>query len=80
MNETTQKRQGNFLTRLVRKQIFIPLAALLLLIVFNLIADPSFFPLVCILQYCYTVLWNDTGIKGVRRTEQSGIKGIFQKG
>ena len=40
----------------------------------------SFFPLVCILQYCYTVLWNDTGIKGVRRTEQSGIKGIFQKG
>ncbi len=43
MNETTQKRQGNFLTRLVRKQIFIPLAALLLLIVFNLIADPSFF-------------------------------------
>ena len=43
MNETTQKRQGNFLTRLVRKQIFIPLAALLLLIIFNLIADPSFF-------------------------------------
>ena len=43
MNETTQKRQGNFLTRRVRKQIFIPLAALLLLIVFNLIADPSFF-------------------------------------
>ena len=43
MNETTQKRQGNFLTRLVRKQIFIPLAALLLLIVFNLISDPSFF-------------------------------------
>lgn len=43
MNETTQKRQGNFLIRLVRKQIFIPLAALLLLIVFNLIADPSFF-------------------------------------
>ena len=43
MNETTEKRQGNFLTRLVRKQIFIPLAALLLLIIFNLVADPSFF-------------------------------------
>ena len=31
------------LTGLVRNQIFIPLAALLLLILFNLVADPSFF-------------------------------------
>ena len=43
MTRTTEKPQGGFLTRLVRKQIFIPLAALLILIVFNLIADPSFF-------------------------------------
>lgn len=33
----------DFLKRIVRKQIFIPLAALLLLVIFNLIADPSFF-------------------------------------
>ena len=43
MTRTTNKPQGDFLRRLVRKQIFIPLAALLLLVVFNLIADPSFF-------------------------------------
>ena len=43
MTRTTNKPQGDFLRRLVRKQIFIPLAALLLLAVFNLIADPSFF-------------------------------------
>lgn len=43
MTGTTEKSQSNFLARLVRRQIFIPLAALLLLIVFNLIADPSFF-------------------------------------
>ena len=43
MTGTTEKSQGNFLAQLVRRQIFIPLAALLLLIVFNLIADPSFF-------------------------------------
>ena len=41
MNETTEKRQGNFLTRLAAgKQIFIPLAALLLLIIFNLDCRP----------------------------------------
>ena len=43
MTRTTEKPQGGFFARLVRKQIFIPLAALLILIVFNLIADPSFF-------------------------------------
>ena len=43
MTRTTEKPQGSFLARLVRKQIFIPLAALLILIVFNFIADPSFF-------------------------------------
>ena len=31
------------LSKIVRKQIFIPLAALFVLVVFNLIADPSFF-------------------------------------
>lgn len=42
---TTQKKNGSesLLRRLVRKQIFIPLAALGLLVIFNLIADPSFF-------------------------------------
>ena len=42
---TTQKKTGSesLLRRLVRKQIFIPLAALGLLVIFNLIADPSFF-------------------------------------
>lgn len=33
----------NFFLKLFRKQIFIPIAALLLLALFNLIADPSFF-------------------------------------
>lgn len=38
-----QKKEGSFLKRLVRQQLFIPIAALLLLVLFNLIADPSFF-------------------------------------
>ena len=33
----------NFLSGLFRQQIFIPIAALIILAVFNLIADPSFF-------------------------------------
>ena len=33
----------SFFTKLFRQQIFIPLAALVLLAVFNLIADPGFF-------------------------------------
>ncbi len=37
------KRIGGVLGKLVRRQIFIPIAALLVLILFNLIADPSFF-------------------------------------
>ncbi len=36
-------KTGDFLLRLVKRQIFIPLAALLILVIFNLIADPSFF-------------------------------------
>lgn len=34
---------GNMLSGLVRKQIFVPIVALLMLAVFNLIADPTFF-------------------------------------
>lgn len=34
---------GSFIKRLVRNQIFIPIAALLILVIFNLVADPSFF-------------------------------------
>lgn len=41
--ETLEKKSGGFLKRLLRQQLFIPIAALLLLILFNLIADPSFF-------------------------------------
>ena len=36
-------KTGAFFKKLVNRQIFIPLAALLLLVLFNLIADPSFF-------------------------------------
>jgi simple sugar transport system permease protein len=35
--------KDSFFSRLVHNQVFIPIAALLLLAVFNLIADPSFF-------------------------------------
>lgn len=37
---------GSFFAGLVRKQIFIPIAALVLLAVFNLIADPSFYNII----------------------------------
>ena len=33
---------------LVRKQLFIPIAALIILVLFNLIADPSFFRIIVI--------------------------------
>ena len=39
----TEKRKESFLAGLFRHQIFIPIAALLLLAVFNFIVDPSFF-------------------------------------
>ncbi len=39
----TKKPEDSFFKRLIRQQLFIPIAALLLLVVFNLIADPSFF-------------------------------------
>ncbi len=42
-NQTFFGKLGTALGRLVRKQIFIPFAALLVLVLFNLIADPSFF-------------------------------------
>ena len=41
--KTTEKQNKNFLSGLFRQQIFIPIAALIILAVFNLIADPSFF-------------------------------------
>lgn len=37
------KSTGNFFKKLVRHQLFIPIAALVILALFNLIADPSFF-------------------------------------
>ena len=44
MKELTVKSNSlKKLTQMMRKQIFIPVAALLILIIFNLIADPSFF-------------------------------------
>lgn len=39
----TGKDGGSFIKNLVRNQIFIPIAALLILVIFNLVADPSFF-------------------------------------
>lgn len=39
----TKVSAGGFLKSIVRKQIFIPIAALLILVIFNLIADPTFF-------------------------------------
>ena len=39
----TPMKPGAWLKKLVRQQIFIPLAALLILVIFNLIADPGFF-------------------------------------
>ncbi len=44
-----QAKEGNktgisaFLGKMVRQQLFIPIAALLILVIFNLIADPAFF-------------------------------------
>lgn len=43
MQKNTTKRTGGVLSGLLRNQIFIPVAALLLLAVFNLIMDPGFF-------------------------------------
>ena len=45
MTTKVRKKSGtaDFFGSLLRKQIFIPIAALLLLAVFNLIADPSFY-------------------------------------
>lgn len=40
---STLQKPTSFFTWLIRRQIFIPIAALLLLALFNLIADPSFF-------------------------------------
>ncbi len=42
-NNTAAGACKAFLLRLVKRQIFIPVAALLILVLFNLIADPSFF-------------------------------------
>lgn len=41
--ELKQAKSMDFFSKIFRRQIFIPLAALLLLAVFNLIVDPSFF-------------------------------------
>lgn len=43
MQNTTTKKSKNIMDMFSGKQILIPIAALLLLAVFNLIADPSFY-------------------------------------
>ena len=43
MQNTTTKKSKNIMNMFNGKQILIPIAALLLLAVFNLIADPSFY-------------------------------------
>jgi simple sugar transport system permease protein len=51
--ETKKKSAGAFFSGLVKQQIFIPIAALLILALFNLIMDPSFFKI--------TLGYNSTG-------------------
>ena len=43
MQNTTTEKSKNIMNMFSGKQILIPIAALLLLAVFNLIADPSFY-------------------------------------
>lgn len=45
MGKTSEKKSStdNFFSKLVRQQLFIPIAALLLLALFNLVMDPSFY-------------------------------------
>lgn len=42
-NETKKVNISDLFKKLIKRQIFIPIAALLILAIFNLIADPSFF-------------------------------------
>ncbi len=41
--ETNKSSVAGFFSKIVRRQIFIPIAALLLLAIFNLVTDPSFY-------------------------------------
>ena len=41
--ETNKSNVSEFFSKLVRRQVFIPVAALLLLAIFNLVTDPSFY-------------------------------------
>ena len=41
--ETNKSSVAEFFSKIVRRQIFIPIAALLLLAIFNLVTDPSFY-------------------------------------
>ncbi len=43
MSSVKTKSSSNFFGKLMKNQIFIPIAAMLLLLIFNLIVDPSFF-------------------------------------
>lgn len=43
LRQTVPNKVKAILLKLVKRQIFIPIAALLILVIFNLIADPSFF-------------------------------------
>ena len=53
MKEIKKSNISDFFSKLFKKQIFIPIAALLLLAIFNLISDPSF--------YKITLGYNSTG-------------------
>ena len=41
--ETNKSNVSEFFSKIVRRQVFIPIAALLLLAIFNLVTDPSFY-------------------------------------
>ena len=52
MQNTTTKKSKNIMNMFSGKQILIPIAALLLLAVFNLIADPSFYKISMDVKQC----------------------------
>ena len=66
-NTAVKKTKGSgFFSNLVRQQMLIPVAALVILAVFNLIADPSFFRLW--FRTCHLSDRHDTGNGCFRRT------------
>ena len=47
-----KKANSNFLLKIVRNQLFIPLVALLLLVIFNLLTDSEDYKLGSVVDHC----------------------------